>query len=278
MQKNKNPFLVVQGRTLPQIENNIQYFPLNWKDEFPLISNLGFDGIEWIYDVYSEQNNPILTDSGRKEIKKLSDSFNVSLENIVFDWFMFNPLLSKFSKQNFEKLEQLIYHSSDSGFKHIILPMMEKNEINSSEKLKEFISNFSLKILPILDKVDLQLHFETSLSPKNEVLLLNSLKHKKLKICYDMGNSASFGFHPSSTINLIEKYLGSVHVKDRVLNGPTTPLGEGCVDFKSVFETLFNVNFQGPISFQIYRNKYSDNIQILKESKKFIETCIKNQL
>ena len=50
----KPKFLLVQGRALPQTDESLQSFPSNWMDEFPLIQQLGFDGIEWIYDKKSE--------------------------------------------------------------------------------------------------------------------------------------------------------------------------------------------------------------------------------
>ena len=64
-------FLLVQGRAIPQIGEHIQYFPSNWKEEFPLIRPLGLSGIEWIYDKKSEEYNPILSKSGRNEIKRV---------------------------------------------------------------------------------------------------------------------------------------------------------------------------------------------------------------
>ena len=62
MKKNlfKPKLLLIQGRALPQSDELLQSFPSNWMDEFPLIEQLGFDGIEWIYDKKSEYNNPIL--------------------------------------------------------------------------------------------------------------------------------------------------------------------------------------------------------------------------
>ena len=86
-------FLLVQGRAIPQIGEHIQYFPSNWKEEFPLIRPLGLSGIEWIYDKKSEEYNPILSKSGRNEIINYSKKFNVELENVVLDWFLDNPLL-----------------------------------------------------------------------------------------------------------------------------------------------------------------------------------------
>ena len=63
----KPKFLLVQGRALPQTGESLQSFPSNWMDEFPLIEQLEFNGIEWIYDKKSEDSNPILNSNEYKE-------------------------------------------------------------------------------------------------------------------------------------------------------------------------------------------------------------------
>jgi len=89
-----------------------------------------------------------------------------------------------------------------------------------------------------------------------------------------MGNSASEGFDPVKVINILDNNLGSVHIKDRKYGGPSTPLSQGDVKFLRVFQSLKLINFSGPITFQIYRNKDSNNISILKNSLTFINEII----
>ena len=95
-----------------------------------------------------------------------------------------------------------------------------------------------------------------------------------IKSCFDMGNSASYGYDPEICIETISEYLGSVHIKDRKLHGSSVTLGEGNVNFDKVFESLNRINFCGPISFQIYRNRDSDDISLLKNSLTFINEII----
>ena len=272
-------FLSVQGRTIPQTNDSIQYFPSNWKEEFPILTSLGFTGIEWIYDKESEQTNPILTKMGRMNMLDFSKKYNVDLENIVFDWFLVHPLLihDEFSIE--EKLEKLLFLldvSRQSGFKHVIFPLMEKNSIDDDSKAEKFIKIIRDNVLEYLNKWGIELHLETSLSPEKECQILKKLDSKYVKICYDMGNSASYGFNSETSIKTLSSYIGSVHVKDRKLHGPTMPLGRGDVNFYKVFESLSTIGFCGPITFQVYRNKNSDNISILKESMRFINDIILN--
>jgi len=274
---NNYKFLSVQGRTIPQIGNVMQYFPSNWKDEFPIINKLGFSGIEWIYDKNSELSNPILTENGRKEILYLSKKNNVNLENIVFDWFLSYPFLQKnehVQEKNIEKFLNLMQNCADVGFKRIIFPLLDKNKINSDNQITSLITHFEKKIIKQLDLLDIEIHFETSLSPEKEKLIMTSFNHEKIKICFDIGNSASEGFDPIEVINILDNNLGSVHIKDRKLGGSSVPIGQGDVKFQQIFSSLNEINFNGPISFQIYRNSDADNILLLKSSLTFINEII----
>ena len=274
----KPKFLLVQGRALPQSDESLQSFPFNWSDEFPLIQQLGFDGIECIYDKKSEFTNPILDSEESQKIKSISKKFNVSLENIVFDWFITNSLFRKDEislKNKIKKLVDLIEKSQNIGFKQIIFPLLEENAINNSNDMDIFLKIFSDDILSVLNLNKIEIHFETSLPPISELEFISKLDHNQTKICFDMGNSASMGYDPADVLNSIAPYLGTVHIKDRLLDGDSVPLGEGAVDFSKVFSILNEINFSGYFSFQAYRDKNSNNTELLSLYQKFIYKIMK---
>lgn len=271
----KNPkFLLVQGRALPQ-SDTMQSFPYNWEEEIPLIKQIGFSGIEWIYDKKSQNYNPITTKQGQEKIKEITTKYNVKLENIVLDWFMEYPLLSNdilSIDKKCEKLELLIQQSVDAGFKRIIFPILEKNSIRT--KIDKFEKIMKEKIVKLLDEFNIEFHLETDLPAEKEYQLKENINHDKIFICYDMGNSTSFGYDPTDTIEKLKNYIGSVHIKDRMLNGCSVPLGEGNVEFLEVFKKLSEINFNGQYAFQIFRNKDSDNQLVLKKGLRFINNII----
>jgi len=246
-------------------------------DEFPLIQQLGFNGIEWIYDKKSEFTNPILDSNESQKIKTISKKYNVSLENIVFDWFIVHPLFKKDEislKNKIKKLVDLIETSQKIGFQRIIFPLLEENAINNPNDMDLFLKIFSDDILSVLNLNKIEIHFETSLSPNSELAFISKLDHRQTKICFDMGNSASLGYDPAHVLNKIAPYLGSVHIKDRLLHGGSTPLGEGAVDFSKIFSILNEIDFSGFFSLQAYRDKNSNNIELLKNYLMFINNII----
>ena len=246
-------------------------------DEFSLIEQLGFNGIEWIYDKKSEYSNPILNSNEYSKIQSLSKKYNVSLENIVFDWFITHPLLKKDDislSTKIQKIIDLLDYSEKIGFQRVIFPLLEGNSIHDSNEMDLFLKIFSDDILPTLNLKKLEIHFETSMSPNHEFNFINKLDNSQTKLCFDMGNSASLGFDCSEVLNKISPFLGSVHIKDRSINGGTVPLGEGSVNFLKVFTILNKIKFSGPISFQAYRDKNSNNIELLKNYLMFINNII----
>jgi hexulose-6-phosphate isomerase len=220
-------FLLVQGRSLPQTDDLLQSFPKDWEKEFLIISELGFSGIEWIYDEKSSLTNPILSKHGKEKMMNLSKKNHVSLENIVFDWFISHPLLKEDEFSVEEKMEKLFFlldQSRQSGFKHIILPLLEKNSLNTINDEKKFLEILNDNILKYIEKWNIELDLETSLPPDREKLLINKINSKNVKICFDMGNSASYGYAPENVIATLKDLIGVVHVKDREFSGPSEML------------------------------------------------------
>ena len=86
----KNKLGIMLGRLSPPINNSIQAFPVNsWKHEFKKAEEIGFEKIEWIFDT---QVNPMMDDSGIKEIKKYTDKFSIEINSVCADFFMEQPI------------------------------------------------------------------------------------------------------------------------------------------------------------------------------------------
>ena len=63
---------IMQGRLVPPGGGTIQCFPReDWAREFELAADAGLDCIEWIYDLYGADVNPIATDPGVERMREL---------------------------------------------------------------------------------------------------------------------------------------------------------------------------------------------------------------
>ena len=112
--------------------------------------------------------------------------------------------------------------------------------------------------------------FESNFKPKRYLKFIKKFNRNFFGINYDIGNSASYGFNPKEEIDSYGKYIDNVHIKDRVYNRGTVPLGTGNVDFLTVFKKLKQIKYKGNFILQGARSKNNQHVSIIKEYRDFI--------
>ena len=268
LKNNTHEIGIMHGRLSEPINNKIQEFPNNtWKNEFEKASLLGFNSIEWILDKY--QKNPIMDIDGINEIKKISKQTDVKINSVLADYFMEEKLFNV-SELNLEKnlsiLKTLIKQSNLLGAKIIEIPFVDSSSLKSKEDQNQVLSNLEA-ILPEIDEFDMILTLETDLNPKEFKKFIKNFNHSKIKINYDVGNSASLGFNIREEISMLGNLIENVHIKDRKLYGKTVPLGTGDVNFNLFFHLLKKINYSGELIIQGAREP---NIQCENTAKKYL--------
>src|SRR5664279_3117574 len=87
-------FGVMQGRLSAPEAGRFQSFPRkSWQQEIVRAREAGISYIEWIYDDYGADVNPIATGTGRSEINALKEQHGVDTSAICGDWLMDYPLV-----------------------------------------------------------------------------------------------------------------------------------------------------------------------------------------
>ena len=268
MHKLSNKIGIMHGRLSEPVNNKIQEFPIKtWKNEFEKASLFGFDSIEWIFDKY--QKNPIMNIDGITEIKKISKQTGVKINSVLADYFMEEKLFNV-SESNLEKnlsiLKTLVKQSSLLGAKIVEIPFVDSSSLKSHEEQLQVISNLET-ILPEIDEYDMILSFETDLNPKEFKFFINNFNHSRIKINYDVGNSASLGYDLEEEIMILGNLIENIHIKDRMLHGITVPLGTGDVNFNLFFNLLKKINYSKELIIQGARES---NVQCEYTAKKYL--------
>jgi hexulose-6-phosphate isomerase len=124
--------------------------------------------------------------------------------------------------------------------------------------------------MPFAEETGIEIHLETSLGPAEFAKLLNCVPHPKLRVNYDSGNSASLGYSPTNEFAAYGDRIGSVHIKDRVLNGGTVPLGTGSADFPALFSCLERIEYRGDFTLQVARGTPGDEVAWAKRNLAFV--------
>jgi L-ribulose-5-phosphate 3-epimerase len=271
----------MQGRLVPPEAGRFQCFPRNrWRDEFTLAAEAGLDAIEWIFDLYGEDTNPLATDPGIREIRSLSEQSGVAVRSLCADYFMDLPFLRTTGHERddrIKKLKWLLSRCAALGISRVVIPFVDQARINSEAEIQEVLDVLEA-LLPTASAYAIELHLETSLGPQEFAALLRENSHPMLRVNYDSGNSASLGYLVREEFASYGTRIGSVHIKDRVRSGGTVPLGTGNADFPALFDSLANSNYSGDFVLQVARQEPGSEVQWLSRSRLWLESQIEHMM
>lgn len=254
-------FYTMQGRLGAPEEGRFQSFPRQgWRLEIERAAAIGLRGIEWIYDLFGEGANPLETTAGREELRGLLAEHGVSVVSICADYFMDRPLLRCSAAENAEliqRLESLLELCPEMGVGRVVLPFVDASRMRDAAEVDQVVANLR-QVLPMAERLGVELHLETDLAPQAFRELLDRLVHPLVKVNYDAGNSASLGYRPEEEFAAYGERIGSFHIKDRRLGAGTVPLGQGDTDFRSLREQLLRFGYRGDFVLQVARGDAGD--------------------
>ena len=264
---------IMQGRLIPPADNRIQCFPREgWVKEFELAARAGLDCIEWIYDLYGADVNPLGSDSGLEKLRALSLQHKVRILSICADYFMDKPLVRASQAELADRLKTLYWlleRGHQIGINRMVIPFVDASRIDTQEEFDGVVEVLN-SVLERAVKTGIEIHLETSLNPTRFAELLARLPTPLLKVNYDSGNSSSLGYLPRQEFAAYGVRVGSVHIKDRLLGASTVPLGTGDADFQALAESLKKVDYRGDFILQVARGASGDEVNWASQNRAFV--------
>ncbi len=193
------------------------------------------------------------------------------LISICADFFMEHPLHKEEAqgKKNAAVLKMLIERSPKVGVQDIVLPCVDQSSISNEAETERFVRMVSDCATDAVNK-GVNISLETDLAPEPFGALIKALDSPCIKVNYDIGNSASLGYDPSIEFDTYGTLISDVHIKDRVINGGTVPLGSGDADIKYVLKRLSANGFSGPLILQAARKNPGEETQTIREYMNFV--------
>jgi L-ribulose-5-phosphate 3-epimerase len=272
---------IMQGRLVPPEEGRFQSFPrLGWQEEFTRGTQVPIQFIEWIYDEYGYDVNPLASSEGVQTLRQISASSGIRLVSVCADYFMDRPLVrctEAEREQRLGELTRILTNGSSLGVNRVVIPFVDASAIRDKNDSDIVVDTLKAAI-PAAEDTGVELHLETSLGPADFARLLDRLTHPKIKANYDSGNSSSLGYRPAEEFSAYGERIGSVHIKDRVLNGGTVPLGTGDADFDSLFAALEKVDYKGDFTLQVARGTPGDEVAWTRQNLDFLRKYWQVQL
>ena len=251
---------IMQGRLGPPEDGRFQSFPrARWRDEFAAAAAAGLDAIEWIFDLYGEDVNPLATDAGVAEMAALTRSTGTAVVSCCADYFMERPLTQA-------KLAWLMGRCRMAGITRVGLPFVDSSRITAEDPVVAILE----QALRAAEEARVELHLETDYAPEDFARLLARLPSAWVKANYDSGNSSSLGYVVGEELAAYGPRIGSVHIKDRVRGGGTVPLGTGDADIPALLEGLADLGYAGDFVLQVARGTAGDEVAWARHNRAYL--------
>jgi L-ribulose-5-phosphate 3-epimerase len=269
----------MQGRLSPLVGDRIQAFPWScWPDEFPLAQRSGFRLMEWTLDQHRLYENPLLTPGGQAEIRTLCQRHEVAIPSVTGDCFMQAPFW-KASGDERKRLQRdfraIASGCAAVGISIIVVPLVDNGRLDSLEQ-QDALIDYLKGESAFLSEHRLRVAFECDYRPADLARFIELLDPALFGVNYDIGNSAGLGFDPVTEIAVYGQRVLNVHIKDRVLNGTTVPLGTGNADFDAVFAALGRLPYTGNYILQTARAADGSHSAALSRYRDMASTWIRN--
>ena len=245
-------FGIVQGRLIQPPSCQLQWFPQDeWEREFEIASQLGFNYIELIAERQHNTANPIWNDNGIEKIKRLAKNSNLCLHAFCNDYVIDHCIIK--NRKVVNQTLKLISMGNILGLEKLIIPLFEDSELT--------ISNYTdyrgalIEIGDAARESDMSICLETILNGEQLLEVLDDLNHPNIYCVFDTGNRIAFGHDIYSDIILLGNYIKHVHIKDKNGNDENVLLGTGKVNFYKVFQSLSEIDYGGPYTFETTRGR-----------------------
>lgn len=272
---------IMQGRLTEPKGRGIQFFPFdNWEKEFYLCKKNGLQEIEFIFDYENFERNPLWTDEGINQLKKIIKETGVMVKSVCFDYFMRRPFykvstdeINKVRKENKSILLRVLEQMDKIGATLIEIPLVD----NSSLKMNREENDFRTFLKEIVAEAPKEVIFglETDLPPLKFLEYIESFGDERVGANYDSGNSSGIGYDVSEEIVTLGTHIFNIHIKDRVYQGTTVTLGTGSADFDTLFLKLKETGYHGSYILQAARGKEGEEEENIRKQVLFVKRYLK---
>lgn len=262
----------MQGRLVDQVDGKIQAFPATqWREEFPAAQGLGLRWMEWTLDAEGLAENPLCTDAGRDEIRRLERAHEVTVASLTGDCFMQRPFwkaTGNEARARLQALDQVLESAASLGVGQIVVPLVDQGSLESPQQERALLDAL-FERTDFMRAAGLSIAFESDLAPQALARFIESFPADAYGINYDIGNSASLGYDPAEELTAYGHRVINVHMKDRLLGGSTVPLGAGSAQFDAVFRYLSQCHYGGRVILQTARAQDGNHASTLERYVNF---------
>ncbi len=245
---------ISQGRLLTPPNKELQWFPgEKWKDEFLIANRIGLNHIELLAEEIHNDQNPIWSDSGIRDIKDYTKIYKLEMYSACFDYIIKNSISinNRINYGTLEYTKNFIKVCQKLKIRIIVLPLLGKS--NLTLKTFNLINNFLSIVIPFAKSKNLTISIESMAESKLINNLLSNFQKYSVGCVYDTGNRVIKSKSQYEDIHNLSKFINHVHIKDKDSKNNNVVLGKGLVRFEEIFKALKNINYNGKFTMETNR-------------------------
>lgn len=240
---------ILQGRLSPSREGKFQFYPSDWRAEFPIAKEMGFDCIEWLFDWPDFEKNAIWT-RGVEETE-------IPINSLGGDYFMKYKVY-----ESPDVLQKLVDLAKITKRKLLTIPLLEANAPKTDDEKQKIINALNQVTLG-----EVRIALETEMTVEE----LKDYCSDQIGVLYDIGNCTSYGFDCPEDLRKLKEKVFAVHLKDRkVGTTQSLMLGTGDAKFVECFQALSDIGYHGALIMQGWRGE--DYLQDARNQLAFIRS------
>ncbi len=265
---------VMQGRLSPPEADRVQAFPAaTWAEEFDRAREAGLSCIEWVYEFATEARNPLSDPERLAEVRVRATEAGVPVSSVCADCYMERPLLRGDGRPEADRvahLRGLLDRCAELKVRHVVLPFVDASSLTGAAQCQGLVGLLR-RLRARMEATGVELHLETDLAPDRLREVLEAVEHPLVCANYDIGNSAALGRDPAEELAQYGRYLGSVHVKDRVRGGGSVALGAGDADLAAAFDAIARTGYARPFILQAARGEPGREVALASANRRLVE-------
>ena len=247
------------------------------------ISSAGYSAVELMCD--EPHAFPPLSEEKIQSVKNILKQNDMTISNL--NSFMLCAIKDfhhpSWIEKNVEERQKRIVHTKNC------IELAKKLGVNTvstepggpslgfEKKELEIFANGINEVLPLAEKnnVKLLIEPEPNLLIEKSSQFLNFISRfntKHLGLNFDVGHFFCVGEDPAELIKSLKDYISHIHLEDIAKSRIHKHLipGNGAIDFKSIFNAISEINYDGYITIELY--PYEENPeQAAREAIKFVK-------
>ena len=257
-----NQIAFVQGRLVDVVEDKIQAFPRdNWEQELQIANENELNFIELTVDLDRIWENPIASSIGILKLKNTLLKNKIKPIACTADFIMHSPPWKSDLNYMTFITKKVIDGLGAIGCKYIVIPFVDNSSIQKNSENNAI--DFLMTLESCLKKNNVEVAIESDYKADDLKKFISKLPEKNYGINYDIGNSASLGYDIKDEFYSYFNRIKHIHIKDRLLNGTTVPLGKGNANMELCFELLKKYNYAGNFSMQTARDDTGNHVKVM---------------